>query len=321
MPNIITHDLFCEKVYNALSENKQLIKSHYKEFRIGSNGPDFLFFHHLFKEQKSSISTIGNTLHETCINEFYDNAISACQMANEDIKDKMSVYLIGHYLHWQLDSMMHPYVVYRTGFKDKVSTYCHYRFESMMDAMFLKHYKHQTIKDIKTYSICDHDALTIEAISNIYIPCVKSCLNEEISPVDIKQSLADWQQVQKLVYDPYMLKYKCLKIYETIAKKPWYRSGNIVPCKIDTTYDVLNIKRKEWAHPCSGETSTLSAISILENAQALAIARIPLLLDAIQNDNRSPFLEVLENKTYSYGIAPGNEPIYENNIYINKSAC
>lgn len=316
MPNIITHDLFCEKVYEQLDISiQELIKPNYKEYRIGTNGPDFMFFHHLFKEGESRIAIIGDVFHDGHVNDFYMKAIEACRKAPSDIKDKMITYVIGHFLHWQLDSQMHPYVVYRTGWSLDKYKYNHYRFESMMDTMFLKHYKNQTTKDIKTYTYCNHDELSVKAISNVYIPCANYCLEETIEANDIKDALDDWQSIQKLLYDPYMIKYRMVKIYETLANKPWNKTGNVVPNKVDNTYDVLNLKHTEWKHPCTGEVFTSSAIEIFEHAIQLALEHLPLLLNAIYENDIEPLLKVIDNKTYSNGIQPSYKRKYEDIIY------
>ena len=141
MPNLITHTIFARKVFENLEDSKYKtwISENKKEYTIGTNGPDFLFFHDLFplwKKQDRKIANIGSKIHAKNINLFFETAIDVyTKETDETIKKAMAAYICGHYLHWQLDSIMHPYVVYRTGFKEKNSSSYHHRFESMMDTM------------------------------------------------------------------------------------------------------------------------------------------------------------------------------------------
>ena len=52
MPNIITHGLFAKAVYDEISDHKlkEIIKEFPREYIIGSNGPDFLFFYKFFQK-------------------------------------------------------------------------------------------------------------------------------------------------------------------------------------------------------------------------------------------------------------------------------
>ena len=115
-----------------------------QEYRIGCNGPDFLFFHDilpLWKKQNKRVSRIGGKIHQENINLFYKIAIQIYHDEKDlTIKEALASYICGHFLHWRLDSIMHPYVVYRTGFNEPTSSGYHHRFESMMDTILLKKY-------------------------------------------------------------------------------------------------------------------------------------------------------------------------------------
>lgn len=321
MPNIITHTIFCEEVLKQITNQKykQRIETYIEEYRIGTNGPDFLFFHNVFplwKKQDEKIPMIGTMFHRESINDFYECALQSYhQQVEGAIKDAMSVYIIAHYLHWQLDSVMHPYVVYRTGFKEKMSTPYHHRFESMMDTMLLQHYRHTNIKHYKTYEICKCSPYSVDTISNIYLPCIQKCQNKYIDKKDIEQSLQDWQKAQRYLYDPYSVKYYGLKIYEKIIHSPWLYSGNIVRSKIDTTYDVCNEKHTLWKHPCTGSESFESVYDLMDKAIANAQIGLSYLFESLDTNNFEKFLSFINNKTYNNGIHEKLERLYKDVIY------
>ena len=63
MPAIYAHDTFGRIVYKELEGDIHWMVHKYQEyFRIGLQGPDFLFFYHPLK--KNSIREYGNRLHE-----------------------------------------------------------------------------------------------------------------------------------------------------------------------------------------------------------------------------------------------------------------
>lgn len=321
MPNIITHTIFCEKVYQTITQQpyKQYIDNHKKEYLIGTNGPDYLFFYGVFplhKKFNMRIPKIGTALHNKGINAFFRSAIESYIKQEEgEVKEAMASYLMGHYLHWQLDSVFHPYVVYRTGFKEVRSKYYHHRFESMMDTMLLEHYYHENLKTFKTYQICETSPYSVDAISNIYIPAVKKVVQEELTKEEIRKSLADWHQAQKYLYDPNETKYKCISFFENLVHKKWVLSGNIVPLRIDKEYDVLNMEHKTWLHPCLGTPSKESVFDLMDRSIASAQQGMPLLLQALEGKDMVPFLQFLDNKTYANGINSRHKRIYKEVIY------
>lgn len=308
MPNIITHTIFCEEVLKTITNKvyKEKIENNMNEYKIGTNGPDFFFFYGFYpfwKKHDQTIPKIGTNFHNMHINAFYECAIISYLNENDaQLKDAMASYIIGHYLHWQLDSIMHPYVVYRTGFKEKSSKYYHHRFESMMDTIMLDRYRDDNIKTFQTFKICSQSHLSVDVISNIYIPATKKLLNIEIDKAIIKKALDDWEEAQRLLYDPKGIKYHLIKIYEFIIRKPWLFSGNIVRRKIDQHHDIMNDFHKLWLHPCSGAQSKESVSQLFDRAEADAQTGLHLLFNALDGNGYTEFLKFLDNKTYANGI-------------------
>ena len=321
MPNIITHTIFCEEVLKTITNHKyrSIIEAHMEEYRIGTNGPDFFFFHGTFplrKKNKSEIPMIGTMFHREKINLFYDTAIQTYHAQEEGtLKEAMASYVIGHYLHWQLDSIMHPYVVYRTGFKEAMSTYYHHRFESMMDTMLLDHYRHTSIKHFKTYEICKRSENSVKAIANIYLPCIAKCQNKIIASDLIKASLQDWEKAQRYLYDPNGIKYCSLKVIEKINHTPWYISGNVVRATIDQRYDVMNENHTLWKHPCTGKESFESVYDLMDRAMQEAQIGLSHLFHAMEDQDINPLLRFIDDKTYANGVKGKAERLYKNVIY------
>lgn len=321
MPNLITHTLFAEEVLKEVKNEKykKRIEKYREEYRIGTNGPDYMFFYDIYplwKKRDSRISKLASKLHKKQINMFYDTAISSYRsIEDNEMKEMVSVYLIGHYLHWQLDSVMHPYVVYRTGFNDSRSIDKHHRLESMMDTIMLKRLRNQTIKTYKTYEICNVSKKSNEVIANIYIPCIKACFNEDVSIDEVEKSLHDWKKAQQFLYDPTGIKFKVIQIIEILIHHKWLLSSQFVKIAEDEKYDIMNDKHELWHHPCTNVPSNKNVMDLFNEAICQSKIGISLLINSLETGNSSDFITFIGDKTYSNGIAGKQERIYKNVIY------
>ena len=92
MPNIITHTLFAQEIFDKVDENTHdLFEPRLQLLEICSNGPDFLFFHGMNPKdffKKSDLRVSGSMFHAGHVNEFYQKAlISIRNEQDEEIKN------------------------------------------------------------------------------------------------------------------------------------------------------------------------------------------------------------------------------------------
>lgn len=283
MPNIVTHYLFANECAKKLNKAVQkCIEKYPREYIIGSNGPDFLFFYQFFDSKKKHIRDIGNLLHAYKINEFYTkagNIINQCD--DEELKEAMTSYLAGHLCHWALDSTTHPYVFYKTGWQAKINESMHHRFEYMIDALLLEKMKQTSIKKFKYYLLTKQSKISVKTIASIYVPICNELFDSELDEKIIKQALDDWYSINRFCYDPYKVKTPFVKLYEKKVNSPYLYSGNIIPAKADYTYDVLNLEKNSWCYPVDDtKTSNESFIELFEKAQNLAVDCIEVMLES-----------------------------------------
>lgn len=322
MPNIITHKIFAEEVLKNIKKTdiRNSIEEHLQIYYIGSNGPDFLFFYHakpweVLKKHEPNV--IGSELHKKGINDFYKSVANSIQKeTSHSVKENMMVYAFGHLCHWALDMCTHPYIFYRTGDCVGEGAVHHHRFESMMDTLMLEKFHNVNIKDYPFYEICTYDEEMLKAIARVYVPAVKKALGKEIKVYDIRKSLNEWKEIQKLLYDPYNIKAPILKTAEKMIRKPGLISGNVVPKKADETYDILNMEHQTWFHPCDGTKSTASFLDMFEEAIKLATTLIEQLYGCAEYDaNAEKILTILQNRAYDTGMSEESEMHYFSLIY------
>ncbi len=107
MPAIYAHNKFGKFVIAKLPvREKAIIKKYPRAFRIGLQGPDFLFFYRAFSKNK--INRIGVYYHHHDIYPFIQNALDVIRDFGED--SSQYSYILGFICHFALDNACHPFV-------------------------------------------------------------------------------------------------------------------------------------------------------------------------------------------------------------------
>lgn len=323
MPNIITHKLFAEIVFEELDkfDIRSLIEQYPQIFYIGSNGPDFLFFYHAkpWEAYKNhTLNALGSRMHASHINDFYRSAFqSVMKQKKKEIKDQMMVYIFGHLCHWTLDKTTHPYVFYKTGTCKGKSAAFHHRFESMLDTKMLKKMKNIDIRDYPAYKICEYDEDILRAIARIYVPAARDVYGEDITVFALRESLNSWYDVQKMLYDPHQIKFPILQGIEKITHQNWVLSSHVIQRKDDATYDVLNEEKQIWKHPCDEHViSNASFMELFEQAVKEAHDIIIKAYGVMEYDaSIQQVVDLLKDQAYDTGMDGEREVQFFDVIY------
>lgn len=311
MPNIVTHVCFARDMMDSVLDAKtmSIVEENPHLFEVGSNGPDFLFFHdttarHVMK--KSKLRKLGTFCHRRNVNDFYKDALNTIRKeSNEQIKKEEMIYLFGHLCHWALDSEAHPYIFYRTGSGDSKAQFRHHRIESLLDAAILKIKTGQTIEDFRAYEICDVNMNEARAITRIYHSVADHVYDIQERPHEYLQALNDWHFVQKLLYDGNGKKIKRFQKVETLIGQIGLVSAMMVPKETSDPCDICNLKKKQWVHPCDDQlTSTDSFLDLYDKALNRAKRAIELCMEAIDSRvKEQEFLDFLANRNYTKGLS------------------
>ncbi len=316
MPNIVTHIVFAREMIRDVLEPRALsiVEKDQQLFEVGSNGPDYLFFHdttprHVMK--KSKIRQVGTFCHRRDVNAFYQDAIATIRNEkDESIAQDEIIYVMGHLCHWALDSVAHPYIFYRTGSGDKQSQFRHHRIESLIDAAILKIKHNQTIEEFKAYEICNVSMEQARAITRIYHSVAKNVYGIDEKPHEFLQALNDWHFVQKLLYDGNGKKINKFQKVERLIGKIGLVSAMLVPKEPSDPCDICNLLHKQWVHPCDQALkSNDSFLDLYDKALNRANHVINLFLDAIEDPNKEQeWIDFIANRNYTKGTSD-NEPM------------
>lgn len=310
MPNIITHVLFARELAATVLDSKQneILKGREQLYEIGSNGPDFLFFHGInpkrFKE-KSHMRSLGTYCHRRGVNDFYHQALEVIRNEKEeDVRKDEIVYMMGHLTHWALDSCAHPYIFWRTGSGTNESGFRHHKMESLLDAIVLKVKAEKTIKDFKAYTICDVDIDDVRAIARIYVRAAQIVYGVDARPHEVLESLNDWFFIQKVLYDQKGKKLKTYRKLEGTIGKTGLVSAMVIPNEPEDPCDICNLLHKPWTHPCDNSIGyTDSFFDLYDQGLQRAKKAIRLFLAAVDDCRmEKDFMHYLDNRNYTKGF-------------------
>lgn len=107
MPSIYAHNKFGKKVLSRLDDScKEAVKKYPNQFRIGLQGPDYLFFYLPYISNPAN--KLGHSMHDRPALEFFESAVNTIRKNKSDLG--LLSYIFGFICHFALDSECHPYI-------------------------------------------------------------------------------------------------------------------------------------------------------------------------------------------------------------------
>ena len=159
MPSIYTHYVFARDVKNKLPKKIQnIIEEKFNYYVMFSQSFDNLYYYNFLSFKKGKhIRSLGSYAHRHKTNKYFKNIIEYIINNNLQKDPEVLAYLFGSLNHYVSDSIIHPYISYRTGRysksrKDETKKYkgIHTNTEIRIDAYY---YNKDTNKDYKKFKI------------------------------------------------------------------------------------------------------------------------------------------------------------------------
>ena len=322
IPNVVTHGLMALDVFNKLESSsvQTAIHNYPKSFLLGSNGPDILFYYKVFpwedQSQNKMVADFGQKVHTEHINDFFNYALDFIQKVKDPVrKEILTSYIAGHFMHWSLDSLAHPFVFYRSDRLEGDTEFDHYRYESMIDSLMVTYYKKKNLSDLKAKRFVNVSSQERRIISSFYQTVLQDVFGIKTEAKVINSAIVSFKNILNFLYDPHNIVTPLIKKMET---KPWAFSSHVVNSEIDATYDVLNLKKDAWSNPTDiSDVSNQSFIEIYEESVDLGVTLVNALDDALSG-TRDSFDDLIQNRQYDTGREVGLEMKFFNSIYKNK---
>jgi len=182
MPAIYAHYSFGRQVFRQLDPQLRKIISKYKtEFRIGLQGPDFLFFYNPLKANDKS--RLGKEIHERNASVFLKHALKILSITGLDSAE--GAYIMGFICHFILDSSVHSYIDEMVKAKGK----SHTLQETEFDRYMMKRDGYDPLR-YPVHKLADHSRELASTVSVFY---------EGTSTVSVWQCLRFMYETKKVL--------------------------------------------------------------------------------------------------------------------------
>ena len=278
MAGTATHGYFAIDLYNNFDEGMQENLKDYKEnLKTYNLGHDIYFYSvNLYNK---NIKKIGNYMHKNNTKDFFINTIK--YIVNNHLEDNYEIisYLYGYIGHYALDSTVHPYITYKTGYfnKKRKETYKynakHSNLENYIDSYFINKNENMKANRFKIHKFCFNTKVSDELEEMVSYTLYKTYNFSNMGKL-LKKGIFNMKIMYRLFrYDPIGYKkdiYKFIDIFLPKSVKKLYTNSYIY--KLDKNDYYLNLDHKKWCHPrYKDEVYTDSFIDLYNKALDMAL--------------------------------------------------
>ena len=256
MPSFVTHSYFMQDIYDKL-DSKIKKKIIIKDAKIFSQGPDIFYFYNMCVGRKSKkYSKLGNYMHKHNVNLYFENIVNYIKENNLENDKQCLSFLYGSIAHFVLDSIIHPFIFYKTGvfIKGKLETYkysgLHQEMEYYLDAYMIFQNEKKEAKNFKIYK-----KLYNIDLSNNTLGLIKNVIKDTYDYDNIdkiyKKCVRDMKKFYKYFkHDHYGIKKSFYTfIHNIIPKKFRGKRKSTFYLNHNSKKYYLNLEKNEWNHP------------------------------------------------------------------------
>lgn len=253
MPGFTTHYLFGRNTYKHLDDIplKKTLRKYHAAYSIGLQGPD-IFFYHLpsYLPHTDHPGSIAHTKHTGLF--LYYLLESRRLFSNSKERRIAEAYICGFLGHYTLDTCCHPYIYWKTGFKEKSSPYYskHIRLETDIDTRLLQLYNPSSASCFHpraTICLTRRELRTIAAVLSFTYQ--KTYPNLHVSCNTVYTAIRSMQIGTRFLEDSSGRKKALLHRLEILTLGYPLLSAMIPDNSLSFCSDPLNMLRRKWHNP------------------------------------------------------------------------
>ena len=309
MPSSVAHAYIARDVYKKLDKRiKQKIKIDYLEdYKTYAQGPDIFYFYKIitsFTTKSKKIRNFGHTCHDKKVNDVFITLTNKVKISKDT---NQFLYLIGLTTHYLADSIIHPYINYKSVrmkkkyFKKKDA---HFLLETYFDNYMINKEENINYKKFKVYNFC-FNLKRKEEVVNLLNETFKEVFNQDNMGEKYFKGVDDAKKFFKYVrYDPIGYKKYFYKFFNIFLKRCFrdvrYLSYNL---DLDKDVDYLNLNHDIW-YNLDDKTlkSKKSLLDLYGDVVSNAKEIIEKLYDYVFNDYEVDLEKLFGNKSYGSGL-------------------
>lgn len=258
MPSSITHAYFAQDVLNKVSDlsKRKICNNDY--LRVFAQGPDLFYFYNNLSSNNMKIRSFGGYCHKHKTQEFFVNLVSYIKDNNLSGNGDVMSFLYGYITHMILDSVMHPFIYYKTGVFDRsnFNTYkyngLHGEMEYYLDIyMIYQKEKKEAIK-FKCYKYFSNISKFDDELNKLIDYVFKKTYDKDNMSNYVLKGTKGLRIVFKYIrYDRFGLKKYFYKLVDFFSSKDSSRK-EIMSYHVlhNKKLHYLNLDKKTWNHPC-----------------------------------------------------------------------
>ena len=136
MPSTITHAYLGIDTLSKLNDKpRDIIEKRIGNFKVYCQGMDVLYFYHLLLLKSNKIQLLGHEFH----NRDVFNSFNTLVTDNKENKDtELFTLIAGMIVHYQADSIMHPYIDYLSIKSNEAKIDKHFEIETYLDNYYIR---------------------------------------------------------------------------------------------------------------------------------------------------------------------------------------
>ena len=310
MPATVVHAYFAQDLNDILPKE---IKNKLDVDRLKTFGQsiDSLMFYNLFSILPGkNIRDFQKYFHTNKTQEFFINLINYIKENDYTEDIDVNSFLVGAICHYVLDSTVHPYIYYKTGYfnKNDKSTYKYNNVHTFMET-FLDNDMIKRRESINPYKFnISKFSFDTSKFSNELNDTIKYTFKEtfDVDNMD-KIYYKSLKQMRNSIFifrqDIYGIKKFFYKLADTFTSKRVFRFEAIsYHYPLNDRHNFLNENHKLWRNPCDYSlTSEESFLDLYLKALKLAKVMICASFDYI-NGKDIELEKVFINKSYITGL-------------------
>lgn len=310
MPATVVHAYFAQDLNDILPREIKN-KLDVNRLRMFGQSTDSLMFYNLFSVLPGKkIRNFQKYFHTNKTQEFFVNLINYIK-ENDYIEDiDVNSFLVGTICHYVLDSTVHPYIYYKTGYfnKNDKSTYKYNNVHAFMET-FLDNDMIKRRESINPYKFnISKFSFDTSKFSNELKDTIKYTFKEtyDVDNMD-KIYYKSLKQMRNSIFifrqDRYGIKKFFYKLADTFTSKRVFRFEAIsYHYPLNDRHNFLNENHKLWRNPSDYSlTSEESFLDLYLRALKLAKVMVCASFDYI-NGKDIELEKVFVNKSYITGI-------------------
>ena len=268
MPAIITHDPFGRELYANIYKTIGQSEDEKQAFLLGCQGPD-IFFYGIVNPLTPQANRVAKKLHRSLCTEFVCGlAISVPQILEKgrtlepykpSAQDVARAYALGYLMHFQLDSMVHPFVFSQTfaycnagipGLDMSSQSEVHVEIECELDELVLTVKRGQTISTFDPSSeILEASDRILNIVGALYEHAFSMSHAETLSQNCFRLSVKAYRQTLRWLYSVTGVKRQFIGYFEKLFRQHSYLRA-MIHKNVKLTQSIFdNHEHYPWADP------------------------------------------------------------------------